>query len=219
MIRGGAMPVVSEQTLAELDELLLTGPLVIGENHELPHARGAVLELMRRGSVRFLSLECPIVPPNMMRADGQLDVNSVDSYFCNWSGMRNEVTVREVVEYAISHRVAVYFHDVPCAKSPLNFATDQNDTSVYPKHARTFLPTSMNNLPLNNGNAGTIYRQRDEYAAKFLKTQLGNGVNVLRGLVVLAGSFHLMSDATNGFASTLQGCLGIIEKRRAHIVE
>jgi len=207
------MPEVTKERLALLERLLATGPLVIGEDHTQPHARYAIAKLIERGAVKFLSLESPIGPERITRTDGQ--IVDVDSYFAGVTSMSNPMPMADLVRYAIDKQIAVYFHDIPTEKNPLNFiATQGKDMTAYPNYARAFLPTSIPNLPSREGAAAKLYVQRNEYTANYLQAKLGRGVRVLFGLVILAGASHVRrSDCQGQYERTLQGRLGISPSR------
>ena len=215
------MPEVTVEQLAVMSELLGSGPIVLGEMHDLPHAREAVRQLMRAEFVHYLSLESPIAPPNLAEADGRIKGfgNDVANYFTGIQLYPNSFTLRQLVDKATKRGIPVYFHDVPLARSRLNGVNDGRNLNAYPAYASQFLiGDKMTALPTSDRKAATFYRQRNAYAANYLQTQLGKGVKILRGLVVLAGSDHLVPDRGLNPLSTLQGCLGI-SNDRAFIVD
>jgi hypothetical protein len=209
---------VTERTLAVMARYLETGPIVLGEWHDTGYARRAILQLMERGVVKYLSLEAPIGPENMTKSDGQLV--DKDKYF---GGLRfmsnNEVSFDYLVGRALSDRIPVYFHDMPLQKSGLNFLANQDNLDAYPAYASVFLPVlpsgvQMTRLPSRDSEAANWYVQRNFYAANYLKAKLGNGVRVLFGLVVLAGSSHVQAaECKKNPSYTIQGCLGISPAR------
>jgi hypothetical protein len=215
------MPDVSEDTLARMARLLKTGPIVIGEEHDKGAARKAIIRLIARNAVSYVSLESPIGPENMTHSDGQLKETS--KYLGAVTSMANaEVSFENLVRYAKGHSVKVYFHDVPAKSSPLNYAGETDPAlkpngpyTTYPTYAKRYLPNLPNtrmkdDLPLAKA-AANLYRHRNHYAANFLREKLGNGVRVLFGLVVLAGSYHVRADKSGDH--TIQACLGIDSSR------
>ena len=187
------MPAATMTQMSLMMKLLPSGPILLGEDHEKPHARVAIRDLIDLKLVDFLSIETPIGPVSMVRSDGQLRPESVATYFQGAATMKNEmISTPELVAYAMANGVAVYCHDVPVAKSPLNYlATKGLDLTSYPAQASLYLPPSMRKLPPNNGTAADQFIQRNAYSANYLKAHLGAGVRVLFNLVILAGAFHL----------------------------
>lgn len=208
------MPAATPTQLDDMTRLLQSGPILIGEDHTLGHARLAIYELIARGVVRFLSIESPIGPCCMVRADGQLLPQHTGDYFQGATPMPNPtMSMQTLVGYAMAQNVSVYCHDVPLAKSPLNFfASIGDDFSVYPTQAKQYLPESMPALPMTTGSAANKFVARNMYSANYLKTHLGAGVRVLWNLVILAGASHLNLQQC-GQLRTLQARLGISNAR------
>ncbi|QSI76824.1 hypothetical protein [Niveibacterium microcysteis] len=208
------MPAATQIQLDDMTRLLQSGPVLIGEDHTLGHARLAIYELIKRGAVQFLSIESPIGPSCMVRADGQLLPQRTADYFEGATPMHNPtMSMQTLVGYAMEQNVSVYCHDVPLAKSPLNFfARIGDDYSVYPTQAKQYLPDSMPALPTTTGSAANKFVARNMYSATYLKTHLGAGVRVLWNLVILAGASHVDVQQC-GQARTLQARLGIADTR------
>ena len=203
------MPLVTPAELAQMQALLASGPILLGESHDLGHARVAIRDLIDLHVVKFLSVETPVGPVGMVKADGQIRPDKVGTYFGGVATLPNAVmTTRQLVEHAMAANVAVYCHDVPLRKNPLNFLENSEDLTAYPNFARTFLPATMLDLPINNGAAANLFIQRNEYSANYLRSQLGNGVKCLFNLVVLGGADHFKADLC-GAARTLQHHLGV----------
>jgi hypothetical protein len=207
------MPAASDVELEQMCQYLKSGPVLIGENHETPHGRLAVRTLIERQVVRFLSIEAPIGPLGLVRADGQLQTAKLADYFNAASFMTNPtMSMEQLVRLAAAQQVAVYCHDVPSARSPLNFlGRVGDDMTVNPTYAARFLPPSMPRLPAA-AQAASKYIQRNEYSANYLKAHLGAGVRVLQNLVLLAGADHL-DPGLCGQGRTLQAHLGVADRR------
>ncbi len=210
------MPAATPQQIDAMEVLLKSGPLVIGEDHELAYARSAIQELIARKAVSFLSIETPIGPLGLVRSDGQLRKEKVSAYFGAISGHHNTITTRDLVDSAIAQTIPVYCHDVPLKTSPLNRLADPEkpgDLDVYRNQAKAHLPNSMRNLPMRDSTAAKQFVQRNEYSANYLKTKLGAGVRVLFNLIVLAGADHLDGEKCGGNERTLQARLGVANER------
>lgn len=207
------MPPVTPAQIAEMLRLLKTGPVLIGESHDEGHARIAIRDLIDMKVVEFLSIETPVGPPGMVRADGQIRADKVGTYFGGVSTFPNRyMTTRELVDYAVAANVKVYCHDTPAIRSPLNFmARVGDDMNAYPNYARQFLPASMPELPREN-QAAARFRERNEYSANYLRAHLGAGVKCLFNLVILGGADHFRADKC-GAAQTLQHYLGVDGRR------
>ena len=123
-----------------------------------------------------------------------------------------------MIRYAVAKDVAVYCHDVPAARSPLNFlGRVGDDMTVYPTYAARFLPSSMPRLP-SAAQAANKYIERNEYSANYLKAHLGVGVRVLQNLVLLAGADHL-DPGKCGQRRTLQAHLGVADRRAFLLIQ
>jgi hypothetical protein len=208
------MPAASEDEIAQMTALLQSGPLVIGEDHTLGHARIAIKRLIDARAVAFLSIESPVGPANMAGVDGRIKPDSIPNYWQGATPMANvHCTSQVLVAHAVDKGVVVYCHDIPLKSSPLNYLNDSANLAAYPNQARQYLPgTHIPDLPQLPGRAARLYRERNVYSANYLKAMLGNGVRVLHKLVILAGADHV--DAPKcGAIGTLQANLGIANTR------
>jgi hypothetical protein len=202
---------IDEGYIDRLARLLGSGPLIIGESHDEMEARFAVYKLIKAGAVSIMSLESPIGPLNMSRGDGTLKdpvaFSRAMSCFPN-----PHVTLAKLMKTATKNGVRVCCHDMPAARSPLNFYANPVDTNEYPNYASTFLPASVPSLP-NEINMKNLVGVRNEYSANYLKAQFGSGVRILHGLVLLVGSDHTVPEECNGAGRTIQSYLGIPNDR------
>jgi hypothetical protein len=212
------MPAVTGDVLNRMEKLLQGGPIAIGETHTSPHARNAIINLMDRRAVSHLSIELPVGHPVHSRADGQFDARGnlvarkarVQGYFYRVDEMHNpHVTLQDLAKYAMGRRIPVYFHDMPHQVSRLRqLNTPATD---YLTHARQY----GRRLPRFADGLTNMLAERNQFTKAFLHANLGKGVKVLFGLVVLAGDHHLQPTEC-GAGHTIQELLGISQDRVFH---
>ena len=235
------MPKVTTQQLEVMRELLQSGPLIIGENHKVKLGRQAIKKLLRMSAIRFLSLETPVGPENILNPENKsLNVEFLDRYFSEQLTMDSKITLRELARYAAASEFAgkegkydggakqavpVYFHDAPHQKSNVAFAKltgeDRNNgekmsesRDAYVLHAKKFLPKGIDSL------APRVERLAEErwviirnhFAKNALTHMLGADPGQLPGLLILAGNDHMSAEVC-GDKGTLQYVLGIPEER------
>lgn len=212
------MPPVSDADLSRMQSLLQNGPIVIGETHTAPHARSAIKKLLDREAVKFLSIELPVGHPLHTRDDGQLDARDdggqearISGYFSRVDEMHNaHISLNALARHAMALRVPVYFHDMPHKYSRLRQLN--TPASDYVTHAQGF----GGPLPRLADGLSDMLPQRNRFTKTFLHHNLGQGVRVLFGLVILAGDHHLLGEKCGGAGNTIQGLLGIADDRVFH---
>lgn len=235
------MPKVTTQQLEDMRALLQTGPLIIGENHKVKLGRQAIKKLLRMSAIRFLSLETPVGPEDILNTQNNaLDENFLDRYFGEQMTLDSSITLRELTRYAAANSFAgksgkydggakqavpVYFHDAPHQRNNVAFAgllgedrynQEKIDTSrkAYLLHASKFLPSDTGPLPVREGPLATVKWViiRNHYAKNALTQMLAANPGQLPGLLILAGNDH-MNAAVCGEDGTLQHVLGIAQDR------
>jgi hypothetical protein len=203
------MPHITQAQFNQMKAHLASGPILIGEDHTQPYGREAIVQLLVAKAVSFLSIEGPVVPQNMARADGQIQPGLLAQYCNNFDEMRNpHYTLARIARLAVDRRVPVYFHDMPHQLSRMR----QLDPT-YIAYARNF----GGNFPRFADGLGSKLAERNAFTAKFLIAQLGKGVRVLQGLVILAGDHHLLAAQSGGVPNTIQAKLNIPDTRVYHL--
>jgi hypothetical protein len=212
------MPAVTGDVLNRMEQLLQSGPIAIGETHTSPHARNAIVNLMDRRAVSHLSIELPVGHPVHSRADGQFDARGnlvarrarAQGYFGRVDEMYNaHITLQDLAKYAMGRKIPVYFHDMPHQVSRLRqLNTPATD---YVAHARQY----GRKLPRFADGLTNMLAERNQFTKAFLHANLGKGVKVLFGLVILAGDHHLQA-TESGAGHTIQELLGIAQDRVFH---
>lgn len=235
------MPKVTTLQLEAMRELLQTGPLIIGENHKVKLGRQAIKKLLRMSAIRFLSLETPVGPENILNPENNaVDEKFLDRYFSEQLTLNSSITLRELARYAaasefagksgkyvggLKQAVPVYFHDAPHQRNNVAFAGLAGEDrykqenieafrKAYVKHATRFLPEGVSSLPLKDGPlaSDSWVIIRNHFARNALTHMLGANPGQLAGLLILAGNDH-MSPTVCGADGTLQHVLGIPQER------
>src|SRR5262249_9160420 len=101
------------EQLDEMQDLLRTGPLVIGENHTQDSARVAVNKLIDRSAVKYLSLELPFCPKKWTSTGPIKQENIRDSFAEVKVAHDNPIPLDTLATNATVSGVHVYFHDRP----------------------------------------------------------------------------------------------------------
>jgi hypothetical protein len=216
------MPPVTEAILNDAAAKLQRGPILVGEQHTRATARVAIMSLLKARKVSFLSLEAPIGPIAMTKSDGQIRKDQQDDYFAKVTIMQPEggPSLSAIAELAGSQhpKVPVYFHDMPYKHIAL-VSTDGRsgprvEGSNYLRMAAGFMAAEsadVRKLPTTDGDLVNRLAARNQFTCKYLRKKLGDGVRVLQGLLILAGSDHLRADRCG--QHTIQKILKIADDR------
>lgn len=202
------MPRATRSILTSIERHLRSGPVVFGETHSQIYAREAIVQLIALRAVHHLSIEAPVVPENRARSDGQIASGSVTAYSRAFSEVYNaDYSLSKIISIAVARKIPTYCHDMPAKATPMR-ALDTNYILFAGRYGRS---------PMRPDQLTNMLPQRNRFAAKFLKEKLGKGVNILQGLIVLAGDHHTLADECGGNANTIQTLLGIPEERVYHL--
>jgi hypothetical protein len=203
------MPHVTQAQLQQMRAQLASGPILIGEDHTQPFGREAIIQLMVARAVSFLSIEGPVVPQNIARADGQIEPGQLAQYCRKFDEMRNpHYSLARIATIAVGRGIPVYFHDMPEKGSQMR--------QIDPTYL-TYAGNFGRGFPMRADKLASMLPQRNQFTARFLIHMLGRGVRVLQGLVILAGNDHLLPGQCNGANNTIQGRLGIAQPRVHHL--